>query len=299
MTLLAPLFTAAAVYWGVGLLTGYAPKIRPARRSAPVLSRRRLWLVQAGSDLSVLQFTAGSAAAGFAVFVLASMVTGAWWLGAAPAAGAALTPRAFYSRRRTERLRRLREAWPDALRDMSAAIAAGSTLVLALYDLADSGPLPLRPAFVRFRRVSRMTGVVPALELVKEELGDPTSDRVIEVLALAYQHGGSLIEEVLRDLVREITEDLRLEADIRADGAEQRIESWVVLIIPWLMLMFLTATAEQYQTYYRSADGLIVVAAAAGWSLIGVLIMRRLGRAAVERRVLVRPEARQGEGGAL
>ena len=297
MKLLAPLFTAAAVYCGVGLFSGYAPKFRLGRRSAPVLSPRRLWLIQAGSDLSVRQFAAGSAAAAFAAFVLSSMVTGAWWLGAAPAAAAALAPRAFYSRRRTERLRRLREAWPDALRDMSAAIAAGSTMVLALYDLADNGPLPLRPAFVRFRLVSRMTGVVPALELVKEELGDPTSDRVIEVLALAYQHGGGLIEEVLRDLVSEITEDLRLEADIRADGVEQRIESWVVLIIPWLLLLFLAATAEQYKAYYRSADGLIVVAAAAGWSLIGVLLMRRLGGAAVERRVLVRPEADQGFGG--
>lgn len=297
MTLLAPLLTAAVVYYGVGLLTGYAPKIRLRRRRGRGFSRRRLWLIQSGSDLSLWQFAAGSGAVGFGAFVLASMVTGAWWLGAVPGIGAALIPQAFYSRRRNERLRRLREAWPDVLRDLSAAIGAGSTLVLALYDLADSGPLPLRPAFWRFRLVSRMIGVVPALELVKEELGDPTSDRVIEVLALAYQHGGGLIEEVLRDLVKEITEDLRLEADIRADGTEQRIESRVVLIIPWLLLLFLTATAEQYQAYYRSADGLLVVAAAAGWSLVGVLMLRRLGRAVTERRVLVRPEAGPQVGG--
>ena len=293
MNLLAPLLTAFAVYYGIGLLTGYAPRVRFRFRkvSKPDLSRRQLWLIQAGSDLTTWQFMAGSGAVGFVAFVLAAMLTGAWWLGAMPAVAAAAIPQVFYARRRSERLRRFREAWPDALRDVLAAITAGSTLVLALYDLAEDGPLPLRSAFVRFRSVSRMMGVVPGLELVKEELGDPTSDRVIEVLVLAYQHGGGLITEVLRDLVGEITEDLRLEADIRSDGTEQRIESRVVLIIPWFLLLFLTATSDQYQVYYRSADGLIVVGIAVGWSLIGLVIMKRLGRTMAERRVLVRSEA--------
>ena len=293
MTLLASLLAGIAVYSGVGVLTGYAPKIRFRKVLKPDLSRQQMWLIQAGSDLTTWQFTAGSGTVGFVVFVLTSMVTGAWWLGVVPALVAALMPQAYYSRRRRERLRRFREAWPDALRDMLATITAGSTLVLALYDLAENGPLPLRPAFGRFQLVSRMMGVVPALELVKEELGDPTSDRVIEVLVLAYQHGGSLMNEVLRDLVGEITEDLRLEADIRADGTEQRIESQVVLVIPWLMLLFLSVTSYQYQAYYRSVDGLIVVGIAMGWSLVGVLMLKRLGRAMSERRVLVRSEADQ------
>ena len=165
-----------------------------------------------------------------------------------------------------------------------------------LYDLAERGPVPLRPAFGRFRLVSRMMGVVPALEVVKEELGDPTSDRVVEVLVMAYQHGGGLITKVLRDLVGEITEDLRLEADIRFDGTEQRIESRVVLIAPWLLLLFLTSTSDQYRSYYHSADGLVVVAVAVVWSLFGLVMMKRLSRTVAERRVLVRSVRGSGTG---
>ena len=288
MTLLASLMAATAVYFGVGVLTGQAPEIRFRSAPKPDIPRRQLWLIQAGSNLTTWQFMAGSGVVGFLTLVFATMMTGTWWVAVMPAAAAALLPQAFYNRRRSERLRQLRQAWPDALRDALASIAAGSTLVLALYDLAERGPGPLRGAFGRFRLVSRMMGVVPALELIKEELGDPTSDRVIEVLVLAYQHGGGLVTEVLRDLVEEIVEDLRLEAEIRADGTEQRIESRVVLIIPWLLLLFVTTTSDQYRAYYRSVDGLLVVAIAVVWSLFGMAMMKRIGRSVTERRVLVR-----------
>ena len=288
MTLLASLLTAVAAYAAAGLLTGHPVQPWPRRRARPELSRRRLWLIQAGSSLTVLQFAGLSGAAGACTLMLVTAMTGAWWLAVVPAAAATLLPRIYYTRRRSERLRQLRQAWPDALRDLLAAIAAGSTLVSALHDLSDRGPVPLRPAFGRFRLVSRMMGPAAALEMTKEELGDPVSDRVIEVLVLAYEHGGGLVTEVLRDLVGEINEDLRLDAEIRSDGTEQRIESWVVLIIPWLLLLFLSTTSEQYRAFYQSADGLIVVTLAAVWSLLGVLLMKRIGRSVTEHRVLVR-----------
>ena len=294
--LLASLLTAVAVYVAVGVFTGHPVQPWSREPARPALSRRQMWLNQAGSRLTVLQFVALSLAVAFTTLVLVTAMTGAWWLAAVPAAASAALPKVYYTRRRAERIRRLRQAWPDALRDMLGSIAAGSTLVSALGDLSDRGPVPLRSAFGRFRLVSRMMGAVPALEMTKEELGDPVSDRVIEVLILAYEHGGALVAEVLRDLVGEITEDLRLEAEIRSDGTEQRIESWVVLVIPWLLLLFLSSTSDEYRAFYRSADGLVVVIIAAVWSLAGVLLMRRIGRSVAEHRVLVR-SAHGGEPG--
>ena len=297
MRLLASLLTAIAAYAAAGLLTGNPVQPRARRPVGRDDSRRRLWLIQAGSRLTVRQFLALSVGTGLTALVLVNAMTGAWWLAAVPAIASSLIPHFYYARRRSERLRRLARAWPDALRDILASIAAGSTLLSALYDLSDRGPVPLRPAFTRFRLVARMMGLVAALELTKEELGDPVSDRVVEVLVLAYEHGGGLVTEVLRDLVGEITEDLRLDSEIRSDGTEQRIESRVVLIIPWILLLFLATTSEQYRAYYQSADGLVVVTLAAAWSLIGVLLMKRIGRSVTERRVLVGSSRRGDPGG--
>ncbi len=287
MRLLASLATAVAVYMAAGLFTGYTTALRRRRSARRDLSRYELWLVQAGSDLSPLQFLTGSGVLGLVTLATTTAITAAWWLAIMPAVVMGLSPYAFYTRRRRERLRQIRQAWPDALRDALAAISAGSTLTLALGDLAERGPAALRPAFGRFRRMARMMGVVRGLELMKEELGDPGSDRILEVMVLAHEHGGALVAEVLRDLIGEITEDLRLEAEIRADGTEQRIESWVVVLIPWLLLLFLAQTSDQYQVFYRSGSGLVVVLAAVVWSLIGVAMLRYIGRSTGEPRVLV------------
>ena len=285
----APLLSGLAVYLAVAAATGRLPRLRWRRLRPPAASDRRLWLTQAGSDLTPWQFAAGSLAVGAGVFAAALAVSGAWWLAAVPAAAAALFPRAYYSRRRRERLRAVREAWPDALRDLMAAASSGATLVNGLAELAEQGPEPLRARFARFGSLSRMLGAEAALEVVKEELGDPVSDRVMEVLILAHRHGGGLIGEVLRDLASEITEDLRLEAEVRADGAEQRMESRVVFFIPWAILLFASASSEQYQAFYRSGTGFLVAAGGAAWSLLGWMIVRRLSRPPAERRVLAGP----------
>lgn len=282
----APLLSGLAAYLAVAVGVGRLSSLRLRRLRLAPASDRRLWLTQAGSDLTPWQFAAGSLAVGAGVFAAALAVSGAWWLAAVPAAGAALFPRAYYSRRRRERLRAVREAWPDALRDLMASVSSGATLVNGLAELAAQGPEPLRARFSRFGSLSRMLGAEAALEVVKEELGDPVSDRVLEVLILAYRHGGGLIGDVLRDLAAEITEDLRLESEVRADGAEQRMESRVVALMPWAILLFVSASSDQYQAFYRSGTGFLVAAGGAAWSLAGWLVVRRLSRPETERRVL-------------
>ncbi len=287
MRLIAPLMTAVSVYLILGHFAGYAPSISLTMPTRPDRSRRfHQWLLQAGSDLTPLRFWCGSAGLGLGALALFTVLTSAWWMAVMPALGVAYLPYWYYSRRRGERLGQIREAWPDALRDALASILTGSTLTSALCDLADRGPVPLQPAFARFRLMSRMMGVVPALELVKEELSDPNSDRVIEVLALAYEHGGGLVAEVLHDLISENTEDLRLGDEIRADGTEQRIESWAVVLVPWIMLAFLSQSSEQYRAFYHSGAGLVVVLAAGIWSLLGVVLLGYISRSAPEPRVL-------------
>ncbi len=282
----APLLSGLAAYLAAAVGVGRISSLRLRRLRLAPASDRRLWLTQAGSDLTPWQFAAGSLAVGAGVFAAALAVSGAWWLAAVPAAGAALFPRAYYSRRRRERLRAVREAWPDALRDLMASVSSGATLVNGLAELAAQGPEPLRARFSRFESLSRMLGAEAALEVMKEELGDPVSDRVLEVLILAYRHGGGLIGDVLRDLAAEITEDLRLESEVRADGAEQRMESRVVLLMPWAILLFVSASSGQYQAFYRSGTGFLVAAGGAAWSLVGWLAVRRLSRPETERRVL-------------
>ncbi len=286
MLLLSALFSAIFAYLAVGFVTGNAPEIRLQSKPRPDVPARQLWLIQAGSDLTPSQFWAGSIAVAFVTFLLSIAVSGAWWLALVPAVGAFLLPKTYYGRRRLARLDEVRQAWPDGIRDLLASIGAGATLVNALVTLSRTGPLPIRQAFERLPVQVRMLGVVPALELIKEEIGDTTTDKVVEVLVLAHVHGGDLTEVVLRDLINEISEDLRVEADIRTQGLEQRLEGRVVVIVPWAMLLFLAFLPGAYRDFYRSGSGLFVVIVGAVWSLFGVAVLRQFSKQSPERRVL-------------
>ncbi len=286
MRLLAGLCSGTAVYLLVAYLTGYGPTLRVRSKPTAQVSPRQLWLIQAGTDLTPRQFWAGSVAAGLLAFVVLLVFTGAWWIALVPGAGVSLWPRAYYGRRRASRLAEVQRSWPDGLRDVVAHVKSGATLSAALEDLATRGPAPLRMAFERFPLQARMLGVVPALEMVKEELADPTSDKVIEVLILAHQHGGNLIQDVLRDLIEATSADLATLEAIRTANFEQKLEGWVIVGAPWVLLVFLATIPDAYVTFYRSSAGRFVVILGAIWAGAGFLMMRLMAKQREEDRVL-------------
>lgn len=284
MILLAGLLTGVFAFLLAGLITGNLPRFgRPDahRRS----SARQIWLIQAGADLTPRQFTVGSLLAGVAAFGVTLAATGTAAVAAAPAVAVGLLPRAYYSRQRAARLREVEEAWPDGLRELVASISAGLSLHQALVALSVGGPAPLRRAFGRYPLLADVLGIVPALETVKEELADPTSDRVLEVLVLAQERGGHLLSDILRDLADATVKDVRTVEEIKTDALEQKINARAVLLLPWLVLVALTARPGHFRDFYQSAGGLVTVIVGGLLSLVGIWLVARLSRDPDEPRV--------------
>lgn len=289
MRVAAALATAVAAYFAVGFATGCGPVLSRSSGAGRRCGRAQLWLTQAGAALTPVQFWAGSLAVAAAAFALLSAATATPAVVAVPAAAIGLAPRAYFARRRAERLREVAEAWPDGLRDLVTAVSAGMSLSQALTRLAETGPAALQRAFARFPLLVRMLGVVPALEVVKAEVADPTSDRVIEVLILAHERGGRMVADVLRDLADATAEDVKTSEEIATAGLEQRLNARLVFVLPWVVLATLTARPGHFRDFYQSGGGLLVVAAATVLSLAGMWLLTRLERDPVEERVLARP----------
>jgi tight adherence protein B len=286
VSLAAALCIGVFCYCAAGFLVGRPPRLQRWRRGTTGVSGEQLWLAQAGLAVTPVQFWAASALVGVAALVVCTLVTGTVLVAVVPALAAASMPRAFYGRRRSERLRAVQAAWPDALRDLLASIAAGRSLHGALVELSSSGPDSLRYAFARFGAHARMLGTVPALEVIREELADPTSDRVIEVLIIASQRGGPIVKDILEDLVVATTKDLKVLEEIDTEGLEMRINARAVLVLPWFVLVALTIRGGAFRDFYASGAGLLVVVAGGVLSAIGSVWIRHLGRLQQERRVL-------------
>ncbi|MDQ3700003.1 MAG: hypothetical protein M3442_03670 [Chloroflexota bacterium] len=105
------------------------------------------------------------------------------------------------------------------------------------------------------------------------------------MLILAHERGGRIVSEVLRDLADATVQDIRTSEEIATSGLEQRINGRAVFVLPWTVLLLLTARPGDFRTFYRSPGGLLVVAVAAALSMLGVWLLGRLGREPLEERV--------------
>jgi tight adherence protein B len=283
--LLAALSAGLAAYLAAGAAIGAMPSFRRlgAHRSG---GDRRLWLEQAGLTVSPLVFATASVGGGLVVLALLTAVSGTVRISLPPAVGAVLLPTWFFGRRRSVRLGEVQAAWPDGIRHILAGVRSGLTLAHAIEDMIETGPPPLAVAFQRFPTLAGTFGFGPALEVVRDEIADPTTDRVVEVLLVAHDSGGRLTMEILGDLAESTTADLRATEEIRTNALEQQLNARIVFVIPWLVLVLLTAADGSFREFYRSQSaGLIVIVIGGVLSAVGTLLLRRLARDEIEQRV--------------
>ncbi len=287
VTALAALCSAVAV-----VLVLNKVMVRAKDRGRPRVPKGN-WLRESGLDVTPAQFWVASIGAGVGTYIVVFALTSLPIVSLMPSVVVATLPKAYFSRKRAQRLDEVQRAWPDGLRDLLASVRSGASLPTAMESLADFGPAPLRRAFQEFSVYSHSLGVVPALEMIKSDLSDPTSDRVIEVLILAYERGGAVVPEILSDLADATTKDLWTLEEIRTDALEQKINSRIVFILPWLVLVALTARAGAFREFYASRAGVLVAAIGGVMSVVGVVIASRLGSQPAEPRVFV--SARGGD----
>lgn len=276
VSVLASAATAAAMGLVTYLLLARQHTKRGSRKGATTVP---------GLDVTPVQFWATVVAAGVITYLVVFALTGLVAVSLVPAVVVATMPKAYFARKRGQRLARVQESWPDGLRDLLSSVRSGASLPSAVENLALFGPEPLREAFQGFDVYSRSLGVVPALEMVKDDIADPTADRIIEVLILAYERGGSVVPEILEDLAEATTRDLWTLEQVRTEALEQKINSRVVFVLPWIVLVAMTARSGAFREFYSSPPGLLVVAIGGVMSLIGVAVASRLGARPGETRV--------------
>lgn len=239
-----------------------------------------------GLDVSPAQFWGVVAGVAAVTFLVVYAITGLITVSVVPALVVATLPKAYFAKKRSARVARVQESWPDGLRDILASVRSGSSVPSSIEHLATFGPAPLREAFSGFGVYARSLGVVAALEMVRDDLADPTSDRIIEVLIVAYERGGTVVPQILNDLAEATTRDLWTMEQVRTEALEQKINSRVVFVLPWLVLIAMTAQSSAFREFYSSPTGIAVVVVGGILSLAGALVASRLGRQPAEPRVL-------------
>jgi tight adherence protein B len=292
MRLLAALCAAVSTALAVGFLTGHVPARLTRRAGRPVRRvHRQAWLNQAGAKVTPIQFWSVSLGSAAAVFVVVWAITSALPVALVPAVAVGVLPRAWFARQRDAAARLRTTAWPDALRQVANGLTASMSLHRCLCELADIGPVPLRSTFARYRALSSALDQRAALETIRHELADPTSDRIIEVLRLAFDQGSGIALDIIRDLADTAAKDIQLTERIETAQLEQKLNARAVAVLPYFVLVVLAAPAGPFRDFYSSARGAVVIAVGAAMSAAGIVIINRLARQPLEPRVFTRESA--------
>ncbi len=296
--LLAAMFWAFFVFLLAAIMTDNMPerlsRVTESKKRLTGREKRQSWLNQSGVGVTPMQFWGISLGSGIASFSLLFLITNVFIVSVIPAVMIGILPRTYFSRKRAKISDERVHAWPDALRTLIAGISSSQSLHQALRSLSTGGPAPLRPVFQKYSRLTQALDQKSALEVVKEELADPMSDRIIEILISAIEAGPGVVLDILRDLAESTTRDLQLREHIETMQVEQKLNARIVFVMPYMLLIMMVTSSPIIRDFYKEPIGVIVILFGTGVLVAGMLMIQKLGKIPLEQRVFTTSVSDEG-----
>ncbi len=274
------------VLFAAGLLiaSGYW---QPAEHKANKTSRIRKWLDDNYSaQTSVAAFVFAVVGAFLLIFTTIFFVSQTVIVAILFALVGVFIPIALVKRRAKQILSERQAAWPDAIDNLASAIRAGLSLPEAIAQLGERGPVPLRVYFAQFVIDYDQTGRFGnALDLLKQRVGDPTGDRVVESLRLARDVGGGDLGRVLRTLSSYLREDTRTRNEMEARQSWTVNAARLAVAAPWFVLLMMSFQPDVVSRFAVGAGPWVLIGSAAT-CIVAYQLMVRIGRLPTEGRIL-------------
>lgn len=251
-----------------------------------VLARRRGLLVpverlleQADSRLTVAAFLLACSVAAIVTFAAVWWSTRVAVLAAALAAVAAWAPVGVLAWKRSRRLLKFEEQFPEALDLLSRALKAGHALTTGLQMVADEMPEPVGPEFRTLYDQQNFGMPLPdALRAFADRI--PLLDAKFFVTAVMIQRdSGGNLSEILDNLASVIRDRFKVKRQIRVISAHGRLTGFVLFMVPpSLAAVLFTLNPDHIRVLINDPLGVRLILLAVFLQATGGLIIRKLIR---------------------
>ncbi len=188
----------------------------------------------------------------------------------AAAAIGAFLPFGWLLHKRSSRLKRFEEQFPEALDLMSRAIRAGHALQTALGMAAEELPDPVGPEFKKtFDQQNFGLPLRDALNEMAARIGILDVRFFVTAVLIQRDTGGNL-SEILENLAHVVRERFKIRRQVRVHTAHGRFTGYVLLALPAALAIALTfIDPEHMQVMYREHLGQMM--------LMGAIVMQTIG----------------------
>ncbi len=232
-------------------------------------ARQTAWPWLDGPRSIGLQALAGAGLAAFGDFA-----TGLPALAIAGVVAGTYAVRQLIAQRSAQRQAVRQDAVIEAVRMMRQLLETGATTVnQAVALLAERGPLPLRAEF-RFI-AARSVGRRQAWRESRERIGEPLFD-MLAAAVLIQRPGGGELAPLFADLEASVSAALEVEREARALQAQARSASSIIVTLPPLFLVILSALRSPYMDAFHQPPGQVFLLLMLAVMAAGYAWMRRV-----------------------
>ena len=182
----------------------------------------------------------------------------------------ATLPIAYVMNRRSRRLYRFEEQFPEALDLLSRAVRAGHAFQTAMGMVADDLGEPVGPEFKKaYDRQNFGLPLRDALNELSERLGSLDVRFFVTAVLIQRETGGNLAE-ILDNLAYVIRERFKIRRQIRVHTAHGRFTAWVLLSLPAALAVALTfINPDHMGLLFHEHMGQIMI--------LGAIVMQTIG----------------------
>lgn len=190
--------------------------------------------------------------------------------------GAAI-PFVVLMRKRTVRLRKFEEQFPEALDLLSRAIKAGHAFQTAMGMVAEEGAEPMGPEFRKtFEEQNYGLPLKDALNNLAIRM--PLLDvRFFVTAVLIQRETGGNLSEILDNLAYVVRERFKILRQVRVYTAHGRMTGYVLLALPaFLAVALMFINPDHMNTLFTERAGKLMIAATVVMQTIGYIWIRKI-----------------------
>jgi tight adherence protein B len=182
----------------------------------------------------------------------------------------AFVPFGYLKHKRSARLKKFEEQFPEALDVLSRAIRAGHAFQTALGMVADEMPAPVGPEMKKtFDQQNYGLPLKEALNDLAERINIIDVRFFVTAVLIQRDTGGNL-SEILDNLAHVVRERFKILRQVRVHTAHGRFTSYVLLSLPAFLAVALSfINPEHMQPMFRERMGQMM--------LLGAMVLQGLG----------------------
>ena len=260
-----------------GHITGVLPGVDRAMAQTPAGASLAALIEQAGVKMGVSTLLLLAAVSTVAcAFLLATVLRASWGLLPGAIAGLAL-PYVVLRKKRTYRMRRFEEQFPEALDLLSRAIRAGHAFTTAMGMVADDAPDPIGPEFRKtFDEQNFGLPLKDALLNMSERV--PLMDvRFFVTAVLIQRETGGNLSEILDNLSHVVRERFKILRQVRVYTAHGRLTGWVLMALPASLAVALSfINPDHIDLLFKEQMGRMMILAAIVMQTVGYVWIQKV-----------------------